>query len=266
MVVLAERLLEFERDKLSWLKILSRAYEYLEKYQEKSEVDKKVSAIEEKNMRYADAYQELIEILKHTKREDVNRIPKAKILLWRSRANKEHNFKVNSDLPLEQQPVMEETRAIMANVFYDYWATGKQKQKIDERDGRDLTEARINLLNHIWSNNISMSVDNIHDIICDSECKEWFDEVDIVLSNIPRSIALLIPVEILKKIGMRKTNKYDKSKFSVRNPIIQYKETIVLIKSLLQEYTQDGLIDKEISEVPEKIDLSIIFDNPEFED
>ena len=266
VVILAERLLKFERDKLSWLKILSQAYAYLEKYQEKSEVDKKVSEIEEKNMRYADAYQEVIEILKHTKRDDVNRIPKAKILLWRSRANKEHGFKVNPALPFEQQQVMKETRAILANVFYDYWATGKQKQKIDERDGRDRAAARINLLNHIWSNDIPMGVENYNDIYCDSECREWYDEIDIVLSNIPRSISLLIPVEILKKLGMRKTNKYDKSKFSVWNPIIQYPETIVLIKSLLQKYIPDGLIEKEIAGVPEKIDLSIIFDNPEFED
>lgn len=83
---------------------------------------------------YAKAYKEIIEILKYTKKSDVKKIPKEKIILWKTNMDKDWNFTVDTNKNLEDQNILSETRAIIANIFYDYWATDSQKQRIDEKD------------------------------------------------------------------------------------------------------------------------------------
>ena len=83
---------------------------------------------------YAKSYKEIIEILKYTKKSDVKKIPKEKIIMWKTNMDKNWNFKVDTSKNLEDQKILAETRAIIANIFYDYWATDYQKQRIDEKD------------------------------------------------------------------------------------------------------------------------------------
>ena len=66
---------------------------------------------------YACAYKEVIEVLKYTKREDVNKIPKSRILLWRINMNKDYDFKIDTTKTLEEQNLSKEAKAIIANIF-----------------------------------------------------------------------------------------------------------------------------------------------------
>jgi hypothetical protein len=86
---------------------------------------------------YAKAYKEIIEILKYTKKSDVKKIPKEKIILWQNNMDKTWDFTVDTNKTLEEQNILDETRAIIANIFYDYWATDYQKQRIDEKDKKN---------------------------------------------------------------------------------------------------------------------------------
>lgn len=86
---------------------------------------------------YAKAYKEIIEILKYTKKSDVKKIPKEKIIMWKTNMDKNWNFKVDTSKKLEEQKILAETRAIIANIFYNYWATDYQKQRIDEKDKKN---------------------------------------------------------------------------------------------------------------------------------
>ena len=70
---------------------------------------------------YACAYKEVIEVLKYTKREDVNKIPKSRILLWRINMNKDYDFKIDTTKTLEEQNLSKEAKAIIANIFKKYW-------------------------------------------------------------------------------------------------------------------------------------------------
>lgn len=86
---------------------------------------------------YAKAYKEIIEILKYTKKSDVKKIPKEKIIMWKTNMNEKWNFSVDTTIELENQNILPETRAIMANIFYDYWTTDYQRQRIDEKDKKN---------------------------------------------------------------------------------------------------------------------------------
>lgn len=89
---------------------------------------------------YACAYREVIEILKYTKREDVNKIPKYRILLWKTNMKKDYDFKVDTKKTLEEQNLSQEAKAIIANIFKNYWANDYQKQRIIEKEKYDLEQ------------------------------------------------------------------------------------------------------------------------------
>lgn len=89
---------------------------------------------------YACAYTEVIEILKYTKREDVNKIPKYKILLYKNFMDKEYEFKVDVNKTIEEQNLSIEAKAILANIFKNYWATDYQKQRIEAKEKYDLEQ------------------------------------------------------------------------------------------------------------------------------
>ena len=89
---------------------------------------------------YANAYQEVIEVLKYTKREDLIKIPKFKIDLYKKYMNNNNNFKIDKNKPLEEQNLSNESKAILANLFKDYWATDYEKQRIEEKEKYDLEQ------------------------------------------------------------------------------------------------------------------------------
>lgn len=79
---------------------------------------------------YANAYSEVLEILKHIPLEDYNKIPKSRIKLFEDNANKEYKFNYNPRLTLNEQGVSRRAKAIIAILFRDYWATDEQKEII----------------------------------------------------------------------------------------------------------------------------------------
>lgn len=82
------------------------------------------------DIQYANAYTEVLEILKNISQEDYNKVPKEKINLFEHNANKEYIFDYDSTKTLEEQNVSKIARAIIAILFRDYWATDEQRNKI----------------------------------------------------------------------------------------------------------------------------------------
>ena len=89
------------------------------------------------NIEYANAYSEINEILKYVPEEDYNKIPKSKINLFKDNANKNYQFKYNSNLTLDEQNVSKRAKAIIAILFRDYWATEEQRKKIVAKQNYD---------------------------------------------------------------------------------------------------------------------------------
>lgn len=89
---------------------------------------------------YACAYREVIEILKYTNKDDVNKIPSDKILLWRDNMKEDYNFEIDEEKPLSEQNISKEARAILANIFKQYWATDYQKERIEAKEKYDMEQ------------------------------------------------------------------------------------------------------------------------------
>ena len=86
---------------------------------------------------YAYAYKEVIEVLKHTKKEDVCKIPNYKILLYAKYMNNDYNFKIDETKNIEDQNLSKEAKAILANLYRDYWASTYQRQRIKAKEQYD---------------------------------------------------------------------------------------------------------------------------------
>lgn len=87
--------------------------------------------------KYSIAYTEVLEILKYISFEDYNKIPKDKINLFKTYANKDYVFKYNPSKTLNEQNVSKIAKGIIAILFRDYWATPHQKEKILKKENFD---------------------------------------------------------------------------------------------------------------------------------
>lgn len=48
--------------------------------------------------------------------------------------DKNCEFKVDINKSFEEQEILDETKAILANIFRDYWATPYQKERIEAKE------------------------------------------------------------------------------------------------------------------------------------
>lgn len=87
---------------------------------------------------YAMAYTEVSEILKYVPDEDVNKIPKEKLEFYKSNMDNEYSYKLDMTKEFEEQEMSDITKAILANIFRDYWATPYQKEIIEKKEKYDL--------------------------------------------------------------------------------------------------------------------------------
>ena len=89
------------------------------------------------DIKYANAYTEVIEILKYVSIEDYNKIPRSKIELFKINANREYAFKYNSNRTLDEQSVSKIAKSIIAILFRDYWTTDIQRERIITKQNYD---------------------------------------------------------------------------------------------------------------------------------
>lgn len=86
---------------------------------------------------YPKAYKEVIEILNYVPRESVDKIPQTMIDTFKAKMDNDYDFKIDINKNFEEQNLLEETKAIFANIFRDYWATPYQKERIELKEKID---------------------------------------------------------------------------------------------------------------------------------
>ena len=86
---------------------------------------------------YPKAYKEVIEILNFVPKESVDKIPQSMLYTFNVKMDRGYNFKVDINKGFEEQELLNETKAILANIFKDYWATPYQKKRIEAKEKYD---------------------------------------------------------------------------------------------------------------------------------
>ena len=97
------------------------------------------------DIQYANAYTEVLDILRYISKEDYEKIPKSKIKIFEENSNKNYSFKYDVDKTLEEQNVSEIAKMIIAILCRDYWTTNEQRYIIikKQREAREEQERQI---------------------------------------------------------------------------------------------------------------------------
>ena len=72
--------------------------------------------------------------MKYVPKESVDKIPQTMINTFNAKMDNTYNFTIDVNKPFEEQVLLEETKAILANIFRDYWATPHQKERIEAHE------------------------------------------------------------------------------------------------------------------------------------
>ncbi len=80
------------------------------------------------------AYTEVLEILKYIPKSEYNKIPKEIIENMQLNSDKEYKYEITNFDNFQNQNMLNETEAILAVIFRDYWATPYQKERIKEKE------------------------------------------------------------------------------------------------------------------------------------
>lgn len=117
------------------------------------------------NIEYANAYSEILGILRYIPLKDYNKIPNKKIKLFEKKANKDYKFYFNPSKTLDEQNISKRAKAILGILFRDYWATDEQRQRIINKqkyDRQKLEEKKKEMYSpdSIFKNNKDTIVDN----------------------------------------------------------------------------------------------------------
>ena len=143
---------------------------------------------------YQKAYKEILEILKYVPEESVKKIPQEMRDMFEKEQLKTYDFQIDTSKTFEEQELLEETKAILANIFRDYWATPYQKERIEIKEKYDRQQSeeqkrRIYNPNDLFKNKNNRNTD--------------FEK----LSN--------LPIEVKKESFFKKIINFFKKKFHI---------------------------------------------------
>ena len=90
------------------------------------------------NVRISKSYKEVLTYLSLLPPTELKKIPPEKLEIYAKYMDDSYDYKIDSSRPMQSQKMMEETKAILANLFRDYFANDYQKQRILVKEENDL--------------------------------------------------------------------------------------------------------------------------------
>ena len=78
------------------------------------------------NADYAEAYTEVLEVLKYIPTEDYNKIPKKFITFMKENCDEKSTFKYNIALPFEKQELSNKAKNVLALISKLFWMNNKK--------------------------------------------------------------------------------------------------------------------------------------------
>ncbi len=82
--------------------------------------------------KYAKAYTEVLEILKHIPEDELERIPKSELQFYEDNCDKNYKYEYNQDLDVDKQAISKEANTVIVALYMNYFANEKQKGIIEK--------------------------------------------------------------------------------------------------------------------------------------
>ena len=249
---------QFDRTKV--LTKLIQVYESLKMQKSFITIREEYNSLVEEQERYHDAYQEVLEVLRYVPAESVKKIPTQMLNTFRELQNREHGFKVDTSKSFAEQSIMEETEAIFANIFRDYWAIDKQREMIEQHEDRELMENRAKLMQELIERIASVisSCDKAINIVSTKAYCEAF----WLLEHLPPTITRKVPIDILLEIKSKRDRSYS-IHLSTDGGNVYLEDTLYYLDRLFRKYVPDMeiLLSDYCENIPSDFDLNCIFED-----
>ena len=82
--------------------------------------------------KYARAYTEVLEILKHIPEDELERIPKSELQFYEDNCDKNYKYEYNQDIAVDKQAISKEANTVIVALYMNYFANEKQKGIIEK--------------------------------------------------------------------------------------------------------------------------------------
>lgn len=82
--------------------------------------------------KYAKAYTEVLEILKHIPQRELNKIPKSELQFYEDNCDKNYKYEYNNELSVDKQTISKEANTVIIAIYMNYFANEKQKGIIEK--------------------------------------------------------------------------------------------------------------------------------------
>lgn len=83
------------------------------------------------NIEYSEAIVEVLELLKHTEKELVDKIPHKLIEFWNKIASSNYKANINHSEKIENMNLKQKTKALLGMIYRNYWCTPEERKEYD---------------------------------------------------------------------------------------------------------------------------------------
>jgi len=97
---------------------------------------------------YSKVFKELSEIFKYIPEEQMKKIPDEIIKRIEEKKDNEYNYEVIHIEDFQNQNMLKETRAILAVLYRDYWASEEERKEIKEQERIEFINGKVELSNN----------------------------------------------------------------------------------------------------------------------
>lgn len=143
---------------------------------------------------YSKALFEVYVVLKNTKEEVKNKIPKKFINFIEENMDKNYRFKLKENVGLEKQDLMHETKQILALIYRDYIVTKEERKKLIllekkiRNKNKEQNKEKYNIKFNKNVDNKKESVEKINtnkeNLLVKSEKEKWYKKIINNILNI----------------------------------------------------------------------------------
>ena len=89
---------------------------------------------------YPNAYKEVYVILQNIEKTNLELIPKSFINMLEHNMNQKYNFELDGNEDFQNKELLQETKAILAYLYLNYWGTEEEKIRIKQKFRQEFLE------------------------------------------------------------------------------------------------------------------------------
>ena len=81
---------------------------------------------------YSNALYQISEILNYVEKDLINKIPENLINYINQNKSKDYDWKIDTNLPLENQELLQQTKELLTVIYRDYWCNNTEREELDK--------------------------------------------------------------------------------------------------------------------------------------